>query len=160
MIDASVTPSSFQSLLNKVLITDLKPFRDELATLPELDAQARNVADLQEVRRIKQREVELHEALLSAAADGKIAVRSFKDKLDLLAEAERQRMDDELAAKKAARSALQTEYEKRATELDQDIVQAEQSRNAGLSGSQAISQMYMNANAELAEQIDASLKFA
>ena len=96
----------------------------------------------------------------SNAFTSELTRQTFIEAFETVAEAERQRVDSEVAAKKAARVELQTEYEKRASQLDQEVAAAEKERNRVWSDLGSISTLQISTQAELSKQVDESLKVA
>lgn len=160
MIPITFKPSEFQTARNEILYKRLKPLRDELAGLPELQKQARGAADIDEVRRIKNREVEIHESLVRLAAEAKKELQTFVNEFSPLANAECKRVDDELAAKTAARETLRRDYERQDKAAEQEIGAAQIARNTVWSAVRSIFQMNTATMGELREQIEESLKVA
>jgi len=156
---ATTKPSEFQVTCNE-LLEALRPLRHELASLSVEEAEAIRKAELDKVRQIKARRREIHEELLSKAGEGKRQLQAFLDAFVPVAEAERQRVDADLAAKKSAREKLDKEYQKRALELDREIAQAEKTQHVVWSNLQAITELQITTSGVLAEQINESLQAA
>ncbi len=163
MIDGNIKPDikpvDFQVECNQ-LVHALHPFLKELGELVELDAKARKDADIQEVRRIKQRVSDLHELIVSTAAEGKKKLQEFIQPFEDAAEDRKKAAEEELAQRKAAREKFRQEADQRLVELDSDILNAGDVLHVIWSEHHLIVQLQVRTVEELANQINSSLDAA
>ena len=160
MIKVTTNPNEFEQERNRILFQELKPLRDQLAELPEQEKAARKSGDIDKVRAVRKRAAEIHESLLAVAATNRQDLQAFIEEFSPIANAERERADKILEEKKNARAVFQRECERRAAELDQEIVEVEQVRNKVWTDLGLITEMQIATVNELVEQIDRSLAVA